>query len=834
MKGNKLIVIFLLVIWSILSQTLLLATITEKRVIRFMNPDAELIEKFNTEGYDIASIKPGVYIDLVVTGTKSDELLKEGYKFKVTQTTKQLKDNMVTRSENKLAGYRSYEDLMEELEQIQLDYPNICKVYDIGDTRGKEYSDNGISYYDDYNHEIWAVKISDNVEIEEDEPSFYYVSEHHSREPISLEVNMNFLYNLLENYGSDPDITASIDNKQIWFVPLVNPNGHKIVTDEIDTWWRKSITDNNENQVFDTDNYSGYGDDGVDPNRNYGFEWGFTGASGDINYSTYHGTSGFSEPNTTAIKELVESHHFVAGISYHSYSELVLFPFGYGSGVYAPDHNALEELAVDMAESIPKLSGSGHYTPENAWELYPCMGTTDDFTYGAHGVFGFTVELGTQFIPPASQIQTICDDNLEASYILLNRVDQSTVTGHVTSSETREIVVAEVFVDGVDNTGEFREPYKSDENFGRYYRFLTPGSYNLTFSAYGYVSQTIDDVAITSTGITELDVVLVSNDETITISGTVTDATTGNGIDGAVIEFSGIEIESTTCDENGNYTIPDLFEYNYDIMIYADDYAGLVHNISVSSSNDEFDFELNEMPIGQFEDGSLSGAWQFEGDSNWTLDNGNSNSGNSSAKSGSINDNQSSEMSVSANIAEDGEISFYKKVSSEASYDYLQFYIDDQMMEQWAGNISWSVETYPVTAGFHTFKWNYFKDAGVSSGSDCAWVDDIIFPPVGVSDINDNYELRITNYELKQNYPNPFNPVTKINYELRITNYELAEIVVYNASGQEVWSSPITDHSSQLTGSILFDGSAFNSGVYYYSLVVDGKKLNTKAMILIK
>jgi len=104
---------------------------------------------------------------------------------------------------------------------------------------------------------------------------------------------------------------------------------------------------------------------------------------------------------------------------------------------------------------------------------------------------------------------------------------------------------------------------------------------------------------------------------------------------------------------------------------------------------------------------------------------------------------------------------------------------------------------------------------------------------VGIED--DNYELRITNYELKQNYPNPFNPVTKINYELRITNYELAEIVVYNAMGQSVWSQNLsTDHSSPITDYCTFDGSKFNSGVYYYSLVVDGKRLSTKSMVLIK
>ena len=97
--------------------------------------------------------------------------------------------------------------------------------------------------------------------------------------------------------------------------------------------------------------------------------------------------------------------------------------------------------------------------------------------------------------------------------------------------------------------------------------------------------------------------------------------------------------------------------------------------------------------------------------------------------------------------------------------------------------------------------------------------------------IDDNYELAITNYELKQNYPNPFNPITKINYELRITNYESAKIVVSNARGQEVWvSNPLSLNPN----TCIFDGSAFNSGIYYYSLVVDGKKIDTKSMVLIK
>jgi len=105
---------------------------------------------------------------------------------------------------------------------------------------------------------------------------------------------------------------------------------------------------------------------------------------------------------------------------------------------------------------------------------------------------------------------------------------------------------------------------------------------------------------------------------------------------------------------------------------------------------------------------------------------------------------------------------------------------------------------------------------------------------------DDNYQLSIVNYQLEQNYPNPFNPVTKINYRLPVetmhaSSLQSAAIVVYNAMGQQVWSQILsTDHSSQMTGYCLFDGSEFNSGVYYYSLIVDGEKMDIKAMLLIK
>jgi len=113
----------------------------------------------------------------------------------------------------------------------------------------------------------------------------------------------------------------------------------------------------------------------------------------------------------------------------------------------------------------------------------------------------------------------------------------------------------------------------------------------------------------------------------------------------------------------------------------------------------------------------------------------------------------------------------------------------------------------------------------------CMTLEDL---ETGIDGSNNNYELPITNYELNQNYPNPFNPITKISYLLPMGGVEIVKIVVYNVSGQQIWSSPVTRYGSPVTGSILFDGSKFNSGVYYYSLQIGNKKLDSKSMILIK
>ncbi len=137
--------------------------------------------------------------------------------------------------------------------------------------------------------------------------------------------------------------------------------------------------------------------------------------------------------------------------------------------------------------------------------------------------------------------------------------------------------------------------------------------------------------------------------------------------------------------------------------------------------------------VESFETGDFSMFdWTFAGNADWTIVNTDAHTGTYCAKSGSISDSQQTSLVLTTEVLANGEISFFKKVSSENNYDKLYFYIDNQEKGNWSGDVAWSQESYPVTAGTHTFKWTYQKDYSVSSGSDCAWVDDIQFPPTSV------------------------------------------------------------------------------------------------------
>lgn len=155
---------------------------------------------------------------------------------------------------------------------------------------------------------------------------------------------------------------------------------------------------------------------------------------------------------------------------------------------------------------------------------------------------------------------------------------------------------------------------------------------------------------------------------------------------------------------------------------------------------------LNVGPIKEtFETGDFSAFnWETLGGADWFVDNTTANTGTYSARSGAIGNNHVTTLQISVNVTEDGVISFFKKICTEANKDKLTFYIDSSPMEEWSGEVAWSRESFPVSAGTHKFKWIYMKDSNGSYGDDCCWIDDVQFPAANTVTFLPELELEVT------------------------------------------------------------------------------------------
>ncbi len=221
-------------------------------------------------------------------------------------------------------------------------------------------------------------------------------------------------------------------------------------------------------------------------------------------------------------------------------------------------------------------------------------------------------------------------------------------------------------------------------------------------------------------------------------------------------------------------------------------------------------------------------SWDTTGSHPWIITDVNPYQGIYCAKSGNISDGQTSELLINFDAVADDSISFFRKVSSEQDYDFLEFYVDGNLISEWSGEQSWSRVSFPVPAGNHTFKWLYSKDNWSSSGSDCAWIDNIIFPPVyntlGINNNKDNEETML------KCFPNPFVNSTNISYTL--TKPSSVTIKIYNLLGEEKNILLNKTKKEQGTYTITFNASNLKAGVYYCVLTTDYNVITKKLMVI--
>jgi hypothetical protein len=307
------------------------------------------------------------------------------------------------------SNYHSYAETNAEIDKIVADHPAIAQKVSMG-----------ASYE---GRTIWGLKISDNVGTDENEPEFFINAAIHAREHITTEMGL-YLANLFtDSYGTDSRITGLVNSREYWIFPMVNPDGveYDIATGSYRSW-RKNRQPN-----------SGSSNVGTDLNRNFGYNWGCCGgSSGSTSSETYRGPSAFSAPETQRIRDFVLSRRIggvqqiKANIDFHSYSELVLWPFGYTTANTAPGLNADQEATFRTIGT--QMANTNGYTPQQGSDLYITDGDITDWMWGNQQIWTYTFEMypssgGGGFYPPDEVIPAQTSRNKEAVLILSEYAD---------------------------------------------------------------------------------------------------------------------------------------------------------------------------------------------------------------------------------------------------------------------------------------------------------------------------------------------------------------------------------------------------------------------------
>lgn len=331
-----------------------------------------------------------------------------------------------------MGGYYTWSEMVAKLDEMRANYPALVS--------GKQSL--GVSHE---GRAVWMVKISDHANSQdEDEPAILFTGLTHAREPIGMEVALFTMFHLLERYGIDPEVTYLVDTRELYFVPVVNPDGYvynQTTNPAGGGMWRK----NRRN--------SGGGAFGVDLNRNYGYLWGWdnSGSSPQPSSDTYRGPGPFSEPETSAIRGFHAGRKIITAFHYHAYGGYEIHPYAYQASSFPPAPDLTQYQRFGSA-----LNALNGYAVGNFFQTlgYLANGEAIDWSYGEqvekNKVFAFLPEVGTNadgFWPPASRIVPLCElhraPNLYWAWIAGSRGEllQATSGPTVPAGATSEVVV---------------------------------------------------------------------------------------------------------------------------------------------------------------------------------------------------------------------------------------------------------------------------------------------------------------------------------------------------------------------------------------------------------
>ena len=368
------------------------------------------------------------------------------------------------------AFYPTYDNILKQLQELASIHPEIMTIEKIG--------------YSQFNHKpIKAVKISGNVKIDEDEPSVLFMGGHHAREPMGTQVCLAMIRHLVNNKNKD-HVKHWLNHLSIWIVPCVNPDGYDYVLTQNNKfpWWRKNLRDNNNNGVFEPEI------DGVDLNRNYDFNWANGGRKENKSWY-FRGKTPSSESEIKAIMNLAERERFVLAIDYHSFGEVVMFPWALE--MKPPDEVFIRDLASGLSQNLSKFKLKKKY---DIVYLNGQSGQSANWLYANWRTFALIVEIGKEFFPSKEAHHELITAQLKGMDYLLDRVLSSSLVGHVYDIENRKPLPAMIQLE--QDFSPAVEPTRCDEKYGRFHRLVLPGKYSVLAMLDGYKSTKIEHLMI--------------------------------------------------------------------------------------------------------------------------------------------------------------------------------------------------------------------------------------------------------------------------------------------------------------------------------------------------
>ncbi len=431
--------------------------------------------RLSAAGFDVAGVnRRALTAQIAARPQDLSRIAGLGFAYTVKDMGRPLRE-----SAEAFGGYSNPAELEAFLDQIVAAHPDLVQKVVLKDALFE-------------GQKLMAAKITADVSHEHARPAFLLDAQHHAREVMTPEIAKDAIGVLASGYGTDPRVTAWLDAIEIWIVASVNPDGAMYVFDH-DRNWRKN-------------RHPGCA---VDLNRNYGWNWNACqGSSGECLSETYRGAGPASEPETQGMTDLVDRIRPLFNLSYHSYGEYLLYPYGCED----PGEMAVyDNLARGLGGLLEDDTGAtGQYTSGPGWSsIYTTDGTSDDTLYGRYGTFAFVIEVNCcSFQPDFAQWRdvTVARQRVAWQYFLDQTLASSSLQGRVTDTSTGLPLAATVSLQEVALTrGETPRRASAAGQFG--WPVLGSRTYHATFSLPGYADQTHE--VVVGTGPALLDIALV-------------------------------------------------------------------------------------------------------------------------------------------------------------------------------------------------------------------------------------------------------------------------------------------------------------------------------------